>query len=162
MAIKKVIFVDVRDIIDIPSQGAEPKDCTDFQLKYGFVKALKESKGLVRVNLLDFKDDLCTVEDIDERTRFIRVINYWLFVCTNFSATQFSALIYQGTENCLKAALVNTKDNPILGDESNWLFVGSEEQAGKYGIDCISMEDFINGANAGAEGTEAREEGQEG
>lgn len=162
MAIKKVIFVDVRDIINVPSQSAEPKDCTDFQLKYGFVKALKESKDLVRVNLLDFKDDLCTVENIDERMGFIRVVSHWLFVCTNFAATPFSALVYQGTENCLKAALVNTKDNPILGDESNWLFVGSEDKAEKYGIDYISMEDFINGADTSIEGTEAREEGQEG
>lgn len=161
MAIKKVIFVDVKDIINVPSQSSEPKDCTDYQLKYGFVKALKESKDLVRVNILDFKDDICAVEDIDERMGFIRVINHWLFVCTNFAAFSFSALVYQGTENCLKAALVNTKGNSILGDESNWLFVGSEEQAEKYGIDHISVEDFINGADTGTEEVKTGEEGQE-
>lgn len=162
MANKKVIFVDVMDIINIPSQSAEPKNCTDYQLKYEFVKALKESKDLVRVNLLDFNDNLCTVEDIDERMGFIRVLCHWLFVCTNFAATPFSALAYQGAENCLKVALVNTKDTPILGDESNWLFVGSEEKAEKYGIDYISVEDFINGTSTDTEGTETGEEGQEG
>lgn len=162
MANKKVIFIDVRDIINVPSQSAEPKDSTDYQLKYGFVKALKDSKDLVRVNLLDFKEDLCTVEDIDDRMGFIRVISHWLFVCTNFAATPFSALVYQGAENCLEAALRNTKDNLILGDESNWLFVGSEDKAEKYGIDYISVEDFINGASTDTEGTEAGEEGQEG
>lgn len=162
MAIKKVIFVDVMDIINIPSQNAEPKDCTDYQLKYGFVKALKDSKGLVRLNLLDFKDNLCTVKDIDERMGFIRVLSHWLFVCTNYAATPFCALVYQGAENCLKAALVNTKDNSILGDKSSWLFVGSEEKAEKYGIDYISVEDFINGASTDTEGTETGEEEQEG
>ena len=162
MAIKKVIFVDVMDIINIPSQSSEPKDCTDYQLKYRFVKALKDSKGLVRVNLLDFKDNLCAVEDIDERMGFIRVLCHWLFVCTNYAATPYSALVNQGAENCLKAALVNTKDNSILGDESNWLFVGSEEKAEKYGIDYISVEDFINGASTDTEGAETGKEGQEG
>ena len=49
---KKVLFVELKDITNIPAGKEHREDYLDYRVKYDFVKKLCENEELIRVNIL--------------------------------------------------------------------------------------------------------------
>ena len=55
---------------------------------------------------------------------------------------------YRSTDNIddtFVDAAKSTESIEFLKDKSNWLIIGNDDLADKFGVDNITMEDFVNG-----------------
>ena len=68
---------------------------------------------------------------------------------------------YRSTDNIddtFVDAARGTESIEFLKDKSNWLIIGNDDLADKFGVDNITMEDFVYGELGGySEGTKAAE-----
>lgn len=151
---KKVIFLSVRDVVTIPSQNVFPKDCTDFQLKYELVEALRACGDIVRVNILaDEKDVTC----LTDSKLMLKVICYSLSALIPYIA--FAP--YWSYGKLIKTFEMSadfTRQIDFFKEDDFWLILGNEKLAEVKNIDYMSMEDFINGIDSTVEGNEEGEE----
>lgn len=139
---KKVIFVSLLDIISIPSGNEHPVDITDFQLKHDFFRALQADNNIVRVNILGYdKNQVMYSSDITFK-KMVSVISYEIAMYT------VNAVVpYCSTDNIDDTFVDAAKSTEIefLKDKSNWLIIGNDNLADKFGVDNITMENFVNG-----------------
>lgn len=141
--IKKVIFVSLLDIISIPSGNEHPVDITDFQLKHDFFRALQADDNIVRVNILGYdKSQVMYSSDITF-AKMVSVITYEISMYADKAVVS-----YRSTDNIddtFVDAAKSTESIEFLKDKSNWLIIGNDDLADKFGVDNITMEDFVNG-----------------
>lgn len=141
---KKVIFVSLLDVISIPSGNEHPVDITDFQLKHDFFRALQADNNIVRVNILGYdKNQVMYSSDIT----FKKMVSVITFEIAMFADK--AVIPYCSTDNIddtfVDAAKSTEKSIEFLKDKSNWLIIGNDDLADKFGVDNITMEDFVNG-----------------
>lgn len=135
------IFVDVNDVITIPSGGEHPTDVADFRVRYDVIEALKAS-SVVRINLLgDAKDLYLWGNEKDAQDR-LNVIACLLWNCTNNAV-----LPYFSTEG-LKAAYAKAADDMdkfalhTFRSRFNWLTIGDAALVEE--VDNMTMEEFLD------------------
>lgn len=140
---KKVIFVDARDVISIPSKGSEPRNYADFHLNYCFIEALRKHEDIAHVNIIHHHKEYDSQGEETWRT-LLRIVGYAISSIAYKATLNFPSYI---EECCFEQAAEYTKKIDSFRDEATWLFVGSEERAKKYNVDYVSLADFINGAD---------------
>ena len=155
---KKVIFVSLLDIISIPSGNEHPVDITDFQLKHDFFRALQEDANIVRVNILAYdKNQVMYSNDITFK-KMVSVITYEITMYADKAVVPYCSP--DNIDDAFVDAAKNTDSIEFLKDKSNWLIIGNDELADKFGVDNITMENFVNGGfreySEGAKATEKR------
>ena len=160
--IKKVIFVSLLDVISIPSGNEHSVDITDFQLKHDFFRALQADDNIVRVNILGYdKNQVMYSSDITFK-KMVSVITYeiamyadkaaiWNYSLISYEIAMYAdkaVVPYCSTDNIddtFVDAAKSTESIEFLKDKSNWLIIGNDGLADKFGVDNITMEDFVNG-----------------
>lgn len=155
---KKVIFVSLLDIISIPSGNEHPVDITDFQLKHDFFRALQADNNIVRVNILGYdKNQVMYSSDITFK-KMVSVISYEIAMYTVNVVVPYCST--DNIDDTFVDAAKSTESIEFLKDKSNWLIIGNDDLADKFGVDNITMENFVNGglreSSEGAEATEKR------
>ena len=141
--IKKVIFVSLLDIISIPSGNEQPVDITDFQLKHDFFRALQADDNIVRVNILGYdKNQVMYSSDITFK-KMVSVISYEIAMYTVNAVVPYCST--DNIDDTFVDAAKSTESIEFLKDKSNWLIIGNDDLADKFGIDNITMDDFVNG-----------------
>ena len=153
---KKVIFVSLLDIISIPSGNEYPVDITDFQLKNDFFRALLADDNIVRVNILGYDKNQVMYSNDIKFAKMVSVITYEIAMYVDKAVVP-----YRSTDNIddtFVDAAKSTESIEFLKDKSNWLIIGNDDLADKFGVDNITMEDFVNGElGEYFEGTKAAE-----
>lgn len=140
---KKVIFVSLLDIISIPSGSEHPVDITDFQLKHDFFRALQADNNIVRVNILGYdKNQVMYSSDITFK-KMVSVISYEIAMYTVNAVVPYCST--DNIDDTFVDAAKSTESIEFLKDKSNWLIIGNDDLADKFGVDNITMEDFVNG-----------------
>lgn len=145
---KKVIFVSLLDIISIPSGNEHPIDITDFQLKHDFFRALQADNNqadnnIVRVNILGYdKNQVMYSSDITFK-KMVSVISYEIAMYTVNAVVPYCST--DNIDDTFVDAAKSTESIEFLKDKSNWLIIGNDDLADKFGVDNITMEDFVNG-----------------
>ena len=140
---KKVIFVSLLDIISIPSGNEHPVDITDFQLKHDFFRALQADNNIVRVNILGYdKNQVMYSSDITFK-KMVSVISYEIAMYTVNAVVPYCST--DNIDDTFVDAAKSTESIEFLKDKSNWLIIGNDDLADKFGVDNITMEDFVNG-----------------
>lgn len=141
--IKKVVFVSLLDAISIPSGEESPRDITDFQLRHDFFSALLSDVNVALVNILGYDKAQITYSSDETFKKMMSVVAYEIATYTNRAA-----LIYHSTDSLQDAfekALGAFEKVEIIKDKACWLMIGSTDVAESFDIDCISMEDYVNG-----------------
>lgn len=137
---KKVIFIDVMDVISIPSKGREPCDYADFKLNYSLIEALRKREDIMRVNILLHMDVFDTFK-IEKWKTILNVVGFSISSIACKAVVNYTS--YEDKDSFEKAILA-TRSIDVLNDESTWLIVG--DRAERVGIDNVGLSDFINGA----------------
>ena len=155
---KKVIFVSLLDIISIPSGNEHPVDITDFQLKHDFFRALQEDANIVRVNILAYdKNQVMYSNDITFK-KMVSVITYEITMYADKAVVPYCSP--DNIDGAFVDTAKSTESIEFLKDKSNCLIIGNDELADKFGVDNITMENFVNGGfreySEGAKATEKR------
>ena len=155
---KKVIFVSLLDIISIPSGNEHPVDITDFQLKHDFFRALQEDANIVRVNILAYdKNQVMYSNDITFK-KMVSVITYEITMYADKAGVRYCSP--DNIDGAFVDTAKSTESIEFLKDKSNWLIIGNDELADKFGVDNITMENFVNGGfreySEGAKAAEKR------
>ena len=139
---KKVIFVSLLDIISIPSGNEHPVDITDFQLKHDFFRALQADTNIVRVNILAYdKNQVMYSNDITFK-KMVSVITYEITMYADKAVVPYCSP--DNIDDAFVDAAKNTESIEFLKDKSNWLIIGNDDLADKFGVDNITMENFVN------------------
>lgn len=140
---KVIIFVSLLDIISIPSGNEHPVDITDFQLKHDFFRALQADNNIVRVNILGYdKNQVMYSSDITFK-KMVSVISYEIAMYTVNAVVPYCST--DNIDDTFVDAAKSTESIEFLKDKSNWLIIGNDDLADKFGVDNITMEDFVNG-----------------
>lgn len=140
---KKVIFASLLDIISIPSGNEHPVDITDFQLKHDFFRALQADNNIVRVNILGYdKNQVMYSSDITFK-KMVSVISYEIAMYTVNAVVPYCST--DNIDDTFVDAAKSTESIEFLKDKSNWLIIGNDNLADKFGVDNITMENFVNG-----------------
>lgn len=140
---KKVIFVSLLDIISILSGNEHPVDITDFQLKHDFFRALQADNNIVRVNILGYdKNQVMYSSDITFK-KMVSVISYEIAMYTVNAVVPYCST--DNIDDTFVDAAKSTESIDFLKDKSNWLIIGNDDLADKFGVDNITMENFVNG-----------------
>lgn len=137
---KKVIFIDVMDVISIPSKGREPCDYADFKLNYSLIEALRKREDIMRVNILLHMDVFDTFK-IEKWKTILNIVGFSISSIACKAVVNYTS--YEDKDSFEKAILA-TRSVDVLNDESTWLIVG--DRAERVGIDNVGLSDFINGA----------------
>lgn len=138
---KKVIFVSLLDIISIPSGNEHPVDITDFQLKHDFFRALQADNNIVRVNILGYdKNQVMYSSDITFK-KMVSVISYEIAMYTVNAVVPYCST--DNIDDTFVDAAKSTESIDFLKDKSNWLIIGNDDLADKFGVDNITMENFV-------------------
>jgi hypothetical protein len=138
---KNAIFVNVNDVITIPSGGEHPTDVADFRVRYDVIEALKAS-SVVRVNLLGDAKDLYLWGNEKNAQHRLSVIAYFLWSCTN------NAVVPYFSEEGMKAAYAKAADDMekfglhTYKSRFNWLTIGKTKLAEE--VDNMTMEEFLD------------------
>ena len=141
--IKKVIFVSLLDVISIPSGNEHSVDITDFQLKHDFFRALQADDNIVRVNILGYdKNQVMYSSDITIK-KMVSVITYEIAMYEDKAVVPYCST--DNIDDTFVDAAKSTESIEFLKDKSNWLIIGNDGLADKFGVDNITMEDFVNG-----------------
>ena len=139
---KKVIFISLWNVISIPSKAEKPKDITDYQLNYGFIKTLKSIEDTVRINLLVRFDNI----EFDEASfsKMLSAISYTISVHTRKVVVPYYSF---GSElrDSLEDAIRDTSRISIFNDKNDWLIVGDENLASNTEIDFTGIKEFCDG-----------------
>ena len=156
--IKKVIFVSLLDVISIPSGNEHPVDITDFQLKHDFFRALQADNNIVRVNILGYdKNQVMYSSDITFK-KMVSVISYEIAMYAVNAVVPYCST--DNIDDTFVDAAKSTESIDFLKDKSNWLIIGNDDLADKFGVVNITMENFVNGElreySEGAKTTEKR------
>lgn len=131
------------DIISIPSGNEHPIDITDFQLKHDFFRALQADNNIVRVNILGYdKNQVMYSSDITFK-KMVSVISYEIAMYTVNAVVPYCST--DNIDDTFVDAAKSTESIEFLKDKSNWLIIGNDDLADKFGVDNITMEDFVNG-----------------
>lgn len=131
------------DIISIPSGNEHPVDITDFQLKHDFFRALQADNNIVRVNILGYdKNQVMYSSDITFK-KMVSVISYEIAMYTVNAVVPYCST--DNIDDTFVDAAKSTESIEFLKDKSNWLIIGNDDLADKFGVDNITMEDFVNG-----------------
>lgn len=138
---KKVIFIDVMDVISIPSKGREPCDYADFKLNYSLIEALRKREDIMRVNIL-LHIDVFDIFKIEKWKTILNIVGFSISSIACKAVVDYTS--YEDKDSFERAASA-TRDIDIVGDESTWLIVG--DCAKKDGVDSISLSDLINAAD---------------
>lgn len=146
------------DIISIPSGNEHPVDITDFQLKHDFFRALQADNNIVRVNILGYdKNQVMYSSDITFK-KMVSVISYEIAMYTVNAVVPYCST--DNIDDTFVDAAKSTESIEFLKDKSNWLIIGNDDLADKFGVDNITMENFVNGElreySEGAKTTEKR------
>lgn len=146
------------DIISIPSGNEHPVDITDFQLKHDFFRALQADNNIVRVNILGYdKNQVMYSSDITFK-KMVSVISYEIAMYTVNAVVPYCST--DNIDDTFVDAAKSTESIDFLKDKSNWLIIGNDDLADKFGVDNITMENFVNGElreySEGAKTTEKR------
>lgn len=140
---KKVIFVSLLDVISIPSGNEHPVDITDFQLKHDFFRALQADDNIVRVNILGYdKNQIMYSSDITFK-KMVSVITYEIAMFADKAVIPYCST--DNIDDTFVDAAKSTESIEFLKDKSNWLIIGNDDLADKFGVDNITMENFVNG-----------------
>ena len=140
--IKKVIFASLLDIISIPSGNEHPVDITDFQLKHDFFRALQADDNIVRVNILGYdKNQIMYSSDITFK-KMVSVISYEIAMYTVKAVVPYCST--DNIDDTFVDAAKSTESIEFLKDKSNWIIIGNDDLADKFGVDNITMENFVN------------------
>lgn len=147
------------DIISIPSGNEHPVDITDFQLKHDFFRALQADNNIVRVNILGYdKNQVMYSSDITFK-KMVSVISYEIAMYTVNAVVPYCST--DNIDDTFVDAAKSTESIEFLKDKSNWLIIGNDNLADKFGVDNITMENFVNGRfseySEGAKAAEKRE-----
>lgn len=158
---KKVIFISLKDLVTIPSRGEVPKNVTDFQLNYELLEALRNSNGLVRVNILGYDTNAYEWASSEKELKTILgVVAYFMFSHTLVCTQSYCSV--EGFQDVLYQAVGNTKKNSYFPDEEDWLYIGNTDADCVEIMDCISVSEFIDGTTGensmGVEGRETENE----
>lgn len=137
---KKVIFIDVMDVISIPSKGREPCDYADFKLNYSLIEALRKREDIMRVNILLHMD----VFDTFKIEKWKTILNIVGFSISSIACKAVVNYTSDEDKDSFEKAILATRSVDVLNDESTWLIVG--DRADRVGIDNVGLSDFINGA----------------
>ena len=141
--IKKVIFVSLLDVISIPSGNEHSVDITDFQLKHDFFRALQADDNIVRVNILGYdKNQVMYSSDITFK-KMVSVITYEIAMYADKAVVPYCST--DNIDDTFVDAAKSTESIEFLKDKSNWLIIGNDGLADKFGVDNITMDDFVNG-----------------
>ena len=131
------------DIISIPSGNEHPVDITDFQLKHDFFRALQADDNIVRVNILGYdKNQVMYSTDITFK-KMVSVISYEIAMYTINAVVPYCST--DNIDDTFVDAAKSTESIEFLKDKSNWLIIGNDDLADKFGVDNITMENFVNG-----------------
>ena len=131
------------DIISIPSGNEHPVDITDFQLNHDFFRALQADDNIVRVNILGYdKNQVMYSSDITFK-KMVSVISYEIAMYTVNAVVPYCST--DNIDDTFVDAAKSTESIEFLKDKSNWLIIGNDDLADKFGVDNITMEDFVNG-----------------
>lgn len=131
------------DIISIPSGNEHPVDITDFQLKHDFFRALQADDNIVRVNILGYdKNQVMYSTDITFK-KMVSVISYEIAMYTVNAVVPYCST--DNIDDTFVDAAKSTESIEFLKDKSNWLIIGNDDLADKFGVDNITMENFVNG-----------------
>lgn len=131
------------DIISIPSGNEHPVDITDFQLKHDFFRALQADNNIVRVNILGYdKNQVMYSSDITFK-KMVSVISYEIAMYTVNAVVPYCST--DNIDDTFVDAAKSTESIEFLKDKSNWLIIGNDNLADKFGVDNITMENFVNG-----------------
>ena len=158
---KKVIFISLKDLATIPSQGEVPKNVTDFQLNYELLEALRNNNNVVRVNILGYDTNTYDWASSEKDLKTILgVATYFVFSYTLVCTQSYCSV--EGFQDVLYQAVGNTKKNSLFPNEDEWLYVGNNDTDCVEIMDCISVSEFVNGADGeSAMGIEGGEESKE-
>ena len=156
--VKKDIFLSLLDIISTPSGNEHPVDIKDFQLKHDFFRALQADNNIVRVNILGYdKNQVMYSSDITFK-KMVSVISYEIAMYTVNAVVPYCST--DNIDDTFVDAAKSTESIEFLKDKSNWLIIGNDDLADKFGVDNITMENFVNGRfreySEGAKATEKR------
>ena len=155
---KKVVFVSLLDIINIPSCNEYPMDITDFQLKYEIFRALQADDNIVRINILGYDKNQAMYSSYPTFKKMVSVIAYEIAMYTD------KAVLAYCSTDCIDDTFIDaaksTERIGFLKNKSKWLIIGNDGLADKFGIDNITMEDFVIGElGEYSEGAKAAEKG---
>ena len=140
---KKVIFVSLLDIISIQYGKEHPVDIKYFQLKHDFFRALQADNNIVRVNILGYdKNQVMYSSDITFK-KMVSVISYEIAMYTVNAVVPYCST--DNIDDTFVDAAKSTESIEFLKDKSNWLIIGNDNLADKFGVDNITMENFVNG-----------------
>lgn len=153
---KKVIFVSLLDIISIPSGNEHPIDITDFQLKHDLFRALRADDNIVRVNILGYDKNYVMYSNDITFAKMVSVITYEIAMYADKAVAPYCST--DSIDDAFVDAAKSTESIEFFKDKSNWLIIGNVVQAEKFGVNNITLEDFINGELGGySEGAKAAE-----
>ena len=139
---KKVIFVSLLDIISIPSGNEHPIDITDFQLKHDLFRAMRADDNIVRVNILGYDKNYVIYSNDITFAKMVSVITYEIAIYADKAVIPYCST--DNIDDTFVDAAKSTESIEFLKDKSNWLIIGNEDLADKFGVDNITMENFVN------------------
>jgi hypothetical protein len=71
--------------------------------------------------------------------------DYINVVKTSQNIGNYGATTTDNIDDTFVDAAKSTESIEFLKDKSNWLIIGNDDLADKFGVDNITMEDFVNG-----------------
>lgn len=143
---RKVLFVDVRDIITTPSGNAWAEDITDFRIKKEYLDKLK-SVGAYWIGLIEHvqAEEMCFGEEmlIARLSLIGNFVMHYTGVAVSFMSSEESL-----DEAYIKLVETLTR-NSILNNTLSWAVVRNREFAGRMEVEYISWDELNNGEDTG-------------
>lgn len=142
MNCKRVLFLDVKDMVTIPSGKDMPEDITDFRLRKDRLDLLRDS-GAYRVNIMEYAPVTESYLDID-------MLKARLYIIGNFVMQYTSAsVVCKLSETDLDEAFLRLADtvneNDYLKDKEDWAIIGNKELADRMETENIGWEELDAG-----------------
>lgn len=158
---KTVIFISLKDLVTIPSQGAVPKNVTDFQLNFELLESLRNNNDIVRLNILGYDTNTYDWASSEKDLKTILgVVAFFVFSHTLVCTQSYCSV--EGFQDVLYQAVGNTKKNSYFTNEEDWLYIGNTDADCVEIMDRVSVSEFIDGAvGESTMGIEGGEESKE-
>ena len=158
---KTVIFISLKDLVTIPSQGAVPKNVTDFQLNFELLESLRNNNDIVRLNILGYDTNTYDWASSEKDLKTILgVVAFFVFSHTLVCTQSYCSV--EGFQDVLYQAVGNTKKNSYFTNEEDWLYIGNTDADCVEIMERVSVSEFIDGAvGESTMGIEGGEESKE-
>lgn len=142
---KSVAFIDIMDLITIPSGYDYPVDYTDFKVRFDVMEALRKS-NYYRVDIVGVSRFPFLPDEIPMMRVIAEAVSIVLFNVAGLAVVD--DISDKSLENSYLRHVDRLQKTDLFNDSRYWEFIGNEDFATQMEVDSISLEDFLDGRDS--------------